>query len=68
MVKIEVEHRGLLTEKKFNELVKFLKKEGKFIGKKNRFSLIYFSHGKVANFKLQKNNPIDLRLRITNKK
>jgi len=68
MAKIEVEHRGLLTEKKFNELDKVLKKNGKFVGKKNRFSLIYFSHGKEADFRLQKDNPVDLRLRITNKK
>lgn len=68
MAKIEVEHRGLLDEKKFAELNKFLKKGGKFIGKKDRFSFIYFSHGKEADFKLQKDNPIDLRLRITNKK
>lgn len=68
MAKIEVEHRGALTEEKFKELNRFLKKNGKFIGKKNRFSLIYFSHGKEANFKLQKDNPVDFRLRITNKK
>lgn len=68
MAKVEVEHRGLLSEKKFEELNKFLKKNGKFLGKKDRFSLIYFSHGKDADFKLQKDNPIDLRLRITNKK
>lgn len=68
MAKIEVEHRGILTEEKFNELNKFFKKNGKFVGKKDRFSLIYFSHGKDADFKLQKDNPIDLRLRITNKK
>jgi predicted adenylyl cyclase CyaB len=68
MAKIEVEHRGLLTEKKFAELDKFLKKNGKFIGEKDRFSLIYFDHGEKPNFNLQKDNPIDLRLRITNKK
>jgi len=68
MAKIEVEHRGLLSENKFKELSKFLDKNGKFIEEKDRFSLIYFSHGKEADFKLQKDNPIDLRLRITNKK
>lgn len=68
MAKIEVEHRGLLTEKKFKELNKFFQKNGKFLGEKDRFSVIYFSHGKEANFKLQKDNPVDLRLRITNKK
>jgi len=68
MAKIEVEHRGLLTEKKFKEINRLLKKNGEFFGEKDRFSLIYFSHGKEADFKLQKDNPIDLRLRITNKK
>ncbi|MCX6723167.1 MAG: CYTH domain-containing protein [Candidatus Staskawiczbacteria bacterium] len=68
MAKIEVEHRGLLTEEKFKELNKYLKDNGKFLSKKDRFSLIYYSHGKEADFKLQKDNPIDVRLRITNKK
>lgn len=68
MPKIEVEHRGILTEKKFAELNNFFKKNGKFLGEKDRFSLIYFDHGKEADFNLQKDNPVDLRLRITNKK
>jgi len=68
MAKIEVEHRGLLTEKKFNELNKFLRKNGKFLEKKDRFSIIYLLHGKSANFDLVQGDRIDLRLRITNKK
>lgn len=66
MVKIEVEHRGALTEKKFNELNKFLRKSGKFLGERDRFSVIYSPRGKES-LKLHK-NPEDLRLRITNKK
>lgn len=66
MVKVEVEHRGLLTEKKFSELNKFLKKNGKFLGEKDRFSVIYSSRGKET-FKLGRSK-IDLKLRITNKK
>ena len=42
MAKIEVEHRGLLTEKKFTELNKYLKKSGKFLGEKDRFALFIF--------------------------
>lgn len=68
MAKVEVEHRGLLSEKQFAELNKFFKKNGKFVAKKDRFSLIYFSHGIEPDFELQKDNPVDFRLRITNKK
>ena len=66
MAQIEVEHRGLLTEKKFKELNRFLKKDGKFFGEKDRFSVIYSPRGKEI-LKLHR-NPIDLKLRITNKK
>lgn len=66
MAKVEVEHRGLLTEKKFKELNKFLKKNGKFLEEKDRFSVIYSPRGKET-FKLGR-SPIDLKLRITNKK
>jgi len=70
MAKIEVEHRGLLTEEKFKELNKFLKKNGKFLGEKDRFSVIYFPYGERENFDLRSNKdvPIDLRVRITNQK
>lgn len=66
MSKIEVEYRGVLTKKKFNELNVFLGKNGKFIGEKDRLSLIYFPRGKESS-KISK-SPTDLRLRITNKK
>lgn len=66
MAKVEVEHRGLLTEKKFNELNKFLKKNGKFLGEKDRFSVIYSPRGKETLRVVR--SPIDLKLRITNKK
>lgn len=68
MTQIEVEYRGSLNKKQFKELNIFLKKNGKFLGEKDRFSVIYFSHGKGENFDLDRDNPIDLRLRITNKK
>lgn len=66
MAKVEVEHRGLLTEKKFVELNKILKKNGKFLGEKDRFSVIYSPRGKET-LRVAR-SPIDLKVRITNKK
>lgn len=66
MAQIEIEHRGVLTKRKFDELKIFLKEKGKFIKEQDRFSVIYFPRGKES-FKISK-NPIDLRVRITNKK
>ncbi|MBU4274273.1 hypothetical protein KKE19_00450 [Patescibacteria group bacterium] len=66
MTKVEVEHRGLLNEERFKKLNTFLKKNGKFLGEKDRFSVIYSSRGKET-FKIIR-SPIDLKLRITNKK
>lgn len=68
MAKIEVEHRGLLTENKFGELYKLLKKNGRFLGERDRFSVIYFLNGEKENFDLDQNCINDLRVRITNKK
>lgn len=68
MAKIEVEHRGLLDRKRFSEINKFLKRNGKFLGEKDRFSIIYLVHGGKVNFYLIEGDRIDLRLRITNKK
>lgn len=66
MAKVEVERRGILTKKKFDALKLFLKKKGKFIKEKDRFSVIYFPPGK-ERLKIPK-SPLDLRVRITNKK
>lgn len=66
MAQVEVEHRGLLTEEKFKGLNKFLKENGKFLEEKDRFSVIYSPRGKES-LKLHR-DPIDLKLRITNKK
>ncbi|KKQ18577.1 MAG: Adenylate cyclase [Berkelbacteria bacterium GW2011_GWA1_36_9] len=63
---VEVEHRGILTEAKFKNLNKFLKKNGKFLGEKDRFSVIYSPRGKETLKVIR--SPIDLKLRITNKK
>ena len=66
MAKIEVEYRGVLTKKKFDELNNYLKKSGNYIKEKDRFSVIYFPRGK-ERLKVSK-SPLDLRVRITNKK
>lgn len=66
MAKIEVEYRGILTKDKFKKLSGFLKEKGEFIKEKDRFSVIYFPRGK-ERLKVSK-SPIDLRVRITNKK
>jgi adenylate cyclase class IV len=66
MAQVEVEHRGLLTEEKFKELNKILKKNGKFLGEKDRFSVIYSPRGREI-FEFER-NLIDLKVRITNKK
>lgn len=68
MTKVEVEHRGYLNKERFNKLNKFLKKNGKFLGKKDRFSVIYSSYRGKETFELSKKSPIDLKVRITNKK
>ncbi len=65
---VEVEHRGLLTEDGFKKLNKFLKKNGKFLGERDRFSVIYFLNGKTENFEISRKCINDLRVRITNKK
>jgi adenylate cyclase class IV len=67
MNKREVEHRGYLEKEKFEELNKFLNKNGKFLGFKKRFSIIYSQNKENESNKLC-HSPIDLKLRITNKK
>jgi len=67
MKQIEVEHRGKISEKKFKELKSFFDKNAKFLGGKDRFSVIYF-RSKSKNSEERKNELIDLKLRITNGK
>jgi len=66
MANIEVEYRGTLIKKKFQELKYFLGEKGEFVKEKDRFSVIYFPRGKERT-KVSK-SPLDLRVRITNKK
>ncbi|MFA7385537.1 MAG: hypothetical protein WCZ99_01165 [Candidatus Paceibacterota bacterium] len=68
MPKIEVEHRGYLSEKKFKSLQKLFKKEGKFLGKKRRFSVIYSPLQEINTYVLSDKSPVDLKIRITNKR
>ncbi len=65
MSKIEVEHRGALSEDKFRELKAFFEKEGEFLGVNERFSVIY-SQRKNDKIKEVYENVVDLKVRITN--
>ncbi|MFA5927208.1 MAG: CYTH domain-containing protein [Patescibacteria group bacterium] len=65
MIKVEVEHRGHLSQEKFDELTNLFRQKGAFLGTKKRFSLIYSTGTEEARD--LKDETIDLRLRITNK-
>ncbi len=66
MPKVEVEHRGRLSESEFMRNKSFFDKEGSFLGKNDRFSIIY-SQNKEEETENLSHSPIDLKLRITNK-
>ncbi len=66
MTKIEVEHRGIITKEKFDQLKDFFNREGEFLDKKERFSIIY-SQGEDAESNSLYHSVIDLKLRISNK-
>ena len=66
MTNIEVEARGPLTKKQFQGLKRYLAKNGRLLGRKTRLSLIYFRKRIPKNVNTIKNDPVDLRLRITN--
>jgi len=63
---IEVEIRGRIKD--FDKTLKEFKDKAKFIGEKDRFSLIYFRHELCKDVKEIKDEKVDLRLRVTNKK
>jgi len=65
MVKIEVEVRGELQN--FDKQLEEFRKKAKFISEKDRFSMIYFRKH-VDDVEEVKDDPVDLRIRITNKK
>ena len=59
----EVEARGKLTVSTTEIVKRFKKLNAKSLGKTRRFSLIY-----LRNKSADKNNPVDLRIRVTNGK
>lgn len=63
---IEVENRGPLTKKEYLRLKNFLTKRGRPTEHKSRLTLMYFRHHIPVHVNEIKNDPIDLRLRITN--
>jgi adenylate cyclase class IV len=65
MPEIEVEHRGVLDEDKFQELKTFFEKEGESLGLNERFSVIY-SQRENDQIKEVYEHPVDLKVRITN--
>ncbi len=67
MTKVEVEHRGELSKDKFYKLKAFFDEEGDFLGSNERFSVIY-SQQEDDESKEVYENPIDLKVRLTNKK
>jgi adenylate cyclase class IV len=67
MSQIEVEHRGRLTAQEFKKIKSFFDKKGKFLGLNKRFSVIYSQAKNDKSKKLCK-SPVDLRIRVTNKK
>ena len=65
--KIEVEQRGPLTRNEFVKIKSFLDKNAKFILKKERLSFMYFRDKIPKDVEEIKDDPIDLRIRVTNK-
>jgi hypothetical protein len=64
---IEVEVRGKIVN--FERTLEFFYNSAKFIEEKDRISFIYFREGKdVLNVKGVRDDPVDLKLRVTNKK
>ena len=64
---IEIELRGPLSKKEFNNLKSFLDKNAEFLDKKERLGLIYYPNEIPDDLTTLKDDPIELRIRITNK-
>lgn len=64
---IEVEVRGKITED-FDDVLDSFKEKAEFLEEKDRFSLIYFRDGPVDDVSEIKDEKVDLRVRVTNKK
>ncbi len=65
---IEVEIMGPLNKKEFTSLNKFMKRDAKFLGERDRFTLMYFKNKIPKYIGEIKGEKVDLRLRISNKK
>ncbi|MBU2523388.1 MAG: hypothetical protein KKE23_03815 [Nanoarchaeota archaeon] len=63
----EVEFIGDLSKNKFEELKKLLEKEGKLKKQKDRLSFMYFRDKIPKDLSEIKDEPVDLRFRVTNK-
>lgn len=63
---IEVEVRGKIED--FDKVLNNFKSKARFIEEKDRLSLIYFRHEVVKDVSDVRDEMVDLRLRITNKK
>jgi predicted adenylyl cyclase CyaB len=66
MPNIEVEYRGRLSTREFSRLKKFMDKNGKFIRKMDRLSLIYLCPKAIKESPNQKYDDIDVRVRLDN--
>jgi len=66
MAQIEVEIRGEVED--YNKTLAELKKKAKFIEEKNRLTLAYFKGDLAKDVREVKDEKVDLRIRITNKK
>jgi len=64
---IEVEMMGGINTNKFNSLKDFFDKNAKFKKKKERLTLMYFRDKIPLDIKEIKDEPVDLRFRVTNK-
>jgi predicted adenylyl cyclase CyaB len=64
MTNIEVEYRGKLTTAKFDSLKRVMDKNGKFIRKMDRLSLIYLCPKTIKDSTTQKYDSIDVRVRL----
>lgn len=66
---IEVEVRGRISDGKLNKVLEKFKEEARFIEEKDRITFIYFKNGiGINDLSKVREDPVDLRVRITNKK
>ena len=67
MAQIEVEYIGEISEERFSELRELFEKKGKFKKEKKRLSFMYFRDSIPKDIGEIKDEPVDLRFRVTNK-